>query len=139
MQASDLQAFKWRCQVTGVSSFPPSFKLIRVRPPHPQVSLEELNRRDFSVLAHPVQALVGYAEQLICADPERRLLGEAFNLHYFIRTMAEKYRLNAYHNFTHAFSVQLVHQSILRCSISFTTAVPNSGAASHRLNGSSLC
>ena len=62
MQVSDLQTFKWKCQMMGIGKFPASFKLIKVTAPNPHITLKDLNHRNFSVLAYPVQSLVLYAQ-----------------------------------------------------------------------------
>lgn len=79
--------------------------MINLPQPTPFITITDLNKLDFSSLSYPIKQLVIYAKTIIDSNLERRSVGKSFNLLKLIELIAENYKVTAYHNFTHAFSV----------------------------------
>ena len=104
-----MKAFKEKENISDLDPPISCFTLINNPQPKLFISLEDLHRLDFPILSYTTAELISYSKLIIDANLERRHIGKAFNLTRLIELIAENYNVNAYHNFSHAFSVMLVN------------------------------
>lgn len=132
--SSDFKTFKIKHRPHELEHFN-CFNLIKIPYPSSFVTNADLLRLDFSPLSHSVKELIIYAKSIIESNFERKMIGKSFNLLRLIQLIADSYRAEAYHNFTHAFSVLLVPQKIFSSYFNHTADQNNSKKSSLKSNG----